>query len=420
MRHALKGERGRGSASTHTAPRLYVLDGLRLVAALTVVLYHYVALRGGWASDPKGIFPTLHKFAQFGWLGVDLFFLISGFVICMSAWGRSLGDFVVSRASRLYPAYWVGILLTTGVLAAWPQVRKADSFEVVLSNFSMLQTGLNVPDVDDAYWTLFTELRFYIVFAIVVAMGVTYHKCVLFCGIWTVGAMISPKVDNDLLTTWTMPAYSPYFVAGIAFFLMHRFKPNAVLWGIVGISFVLAQHYVELRMQLNLGAARYASVPEWPVRLTIVLAFAVMAGAALGWFDRIQWKWLTTAGALTYPLYVIHMYIGMTIIKHYQGRVSAAGLLIGVIVLMMLVAWVIHRFVERPMGKMLRNSLKRGMAEIRQASTPTPATPATPSPSAPTTSATPNPTTPDPHPLIPAPSLEADAPYTPFPRVPGV
>ncbi|WP_406288251.1 acyltransferase family protein [Embleya sp. NBC_00896] len=379
MWRATKGDRGGVSAPPQAAARLYVLDGLRLVAALTVVLYHYVSLPGGWGSDPNAIFPTLHKFAQYGWLGVDLFFLISGFVICMSAWGRSLGDFVVSRASRLYPAYWAGILLTTGVLTVWPQVYKADDLDIILSNFSMLQTGLNVPDVDGAYWTLFTELRFYIVFAIVVATGVTYRKCVLFCGIWTVGAMITPKVGNDLLATWTMPAYSPYFVAGIAFFLMYRFKPNAVLWGIVGISFVLAQHYVELRMKINLGDPHYTSVPGWPVRFTILLCFAVMAGAALGRFDRVQWKWLTTAGALTYPLYVIHMYIGMTIIRQFRDRVPAATLLVGVVALMVPVAWAIHRFVERPTGKLLRDSLKRGMAEIRRDSasaTPKPAPPA--------------------------------------------
>ncbi len=116
MRHA---DRGGVDGATHhkrSAPRLYVLDGLRLVAALMVVLFHYVALYGGWENNPRAVFPSLHGYARYGWLGVEVFFLISGFVICMSTWGRSLGDFVVSRVSRIYPAYWVAVLLTAAVV----------------------------------------------------------------------------------------------------------------------------------------------------------------------------------------------------------------------------------------------------------------------------------------------------------------
>lgn len=49
--------------------------------------------------------------------------MVSGFVICMSAWGRSVGDFAVSRVSRLFPAYWAAVAFTTLVLFNWPEVR---------------------------------------------------------------------------------------------------------------------------------------------------------------------------------------------------------------------------------------------------------------------------------------------------------
>lgn len=358
------GRARRRSASKAPAPRLYVLDGLRLAAALAVVMYHYVALRGGWDKNPQAIFPGLHKVAQYGWLGVEFFFLISGFVICMSTWGRTLGDFVVSRASRLYPAYWFGVAATTTVLTVWPQVHRAEDTETVFANLSMLQTGLNSADVDDAYWTLFAELRFYVLFAIVVALGVTYRRCVMFCGIWIVAAMINPMTDTKFVSAWAMSSYAPYFVAGIAFFLMHKYRPNAVLWSIVGISFAVAQRFVTARIAINLGA-RGADVPEWPVRVGILLAFVLMAGVALGWFDRIQWKWLTTAGALTYPLYVIHMWIGMTIIYHLRGRMSPYALLAGVMAFMLVAAWIIARFVEKPLSLWMRRALKKGMEDIR-------------------------------------------------------
>ena len=89
-------------------PRLRALDGLRLIAALMVAAYHYGG-RGGevtraWGSSPQHQFPTMHGYFAYGCLGVQVFFVISGFVICMSGWGRPLKSFFASRTSRLLPA----------------------------------------------------------------------------------------------------------------------------------------------------------------------------------------------------------------------------------------------------------------------------------------------------------------------------
>ncbi|MEU2790055.1 acyltransferase [Streptomyces sp. NPDC007100] len=345
-------------------PRLRVLDALRLLAALMVLAYHYITLRDGWGEDPDTFSPVVYHLSEYGWLGVEVFFLISGFVICMSTWGRSLGDFVTSRVSRLYPAYWIAVLLTAAVLTVWPNVRSADNWETVLTNLTMLQQGLGVPDVDDAYWTLFIELKFYLLFAIVVFRGVTYRRCVLFCGLWTVAGVVALKSNSDLLSVWAIAPYSPYFIAGIAFYLMHRFKPTALLWAIVAVSFLLAQHYLRGRLVMNLGAK--ADVAQgWPVRLAVLVAFALMAAIALGWFDRLQWRWLSTAGTLTYPLYLLHMYVGFTLIDLLRDRVPAGVLLPGIVVLMLFLSWLVHRFVERPLGKKLRNAMKKSFEEMR-------------------------------------------------------
>ncbi|OKI02018.1 acyltransferase [Streptomyces sp. CB02923] len=345
-------------------PRLRVLDGLRLLAALMVLAYHYITLRDGWGDDPQAFSPLVYHLSEYGWLGVEVFFLISGFVICMSAWGRSLGDFVTSRVSRLYPAYWVAVLLTAAVLTVWPNVRSADNWETVLTNLTMLQQGLGVPDVDDAYWTLFIELKFYLLFAVVVFRGVTYRRCVLFCGLWTVAGVVALKANSDLLSVWAIAPYSPYFIAGIAFYLMHRFRPTVLLWAIVAVSFLLAQHYLRGRLVMNLGA-KADLAQGWPVRLAVLAAFALMAAIALGWFDKLQWRWLSTAGSLTYPLYLLHMYVGFTLIDLLRSRVPALVLLPGIVVLMLVLSWLVHRFVERPLGKKLRVAMQKSVEEMR-------------------------------------------------------
>ncbi|CAM5445807.1 acyltransferase family protein [Streptomyces abikoensis] len=366
MRFASRGDLDGGLAAAGrkpAAPRLYVLDGLRIVAALMVVFFHYVALRGGWGEDPERVFPNLWKFAQYGWTGVEVFFLISGFVICMSTWGRSLGDFFVSRVTRVYPAYWVAIFLTAAVVSLWPQVRQINGgFEGVLTNLTMLQSGLGVWDVDGVYWTLFIELKFYVMFAVVVATGVTYRKCVLFCAVWTVVALASVQADIKVLDQWAMPLYQPYFVAGIAFYLMYRYRPTALLWGITAMSLLLAEHHITKRVADNTTH----NIPAWPARVIVFVAFVLMALIACGVFNRIQWRWLSTAGALTYPLYLLHQYIGMTVIYGLRDRVPRHLLVAGLVLVMLCAAWLMHKFVEKPLSTKLRKVLRASLDEMRQ------------------------------------------------------
>uniref|UniRef100_A0AAU2V309 Acyltransferase n=1 Tax=Streptomyces sp. NBC_00003 TaxID=2903608 RepID=A0AAU2V309_9ACTN len=345
--------------------RLAALDGLRLVAALMVVCYHYLALSRSWGHDPVTVFPTLHKFAEFGWLGVEVFFLVSGFVICMSVWGRNLGDFAVSRVSRLFPAYWVAVPLTALVVKKWPEVTSIRGWDDVIVNLTMLQAGNNTKNVDDVYWTLFVELKFYVLMAIVVLCGVTYRNLLIFCGVWTVAAALAPSLGFPALAAFAMPQYAPFFIAGIAFYLMRRFGSNALLWGIVLFQLLLSQRYIHYRISSNLGHVAAEHLPTWPVRLIIIAGFAVVGAIALGVFDRVQWRWLSTAGAITYPLYLIHMFIGMTLIHHFRNRLPAPVLVVSVIALMMATAWLIHRYVERPAGRWIRTSMKRGIEDVR-------------------------------------------------------
>ena len=101
-----------GTSATDSGSRLRVLDLLRFCAALAVVMFHFVET-SAWGT--RRAFPALIDFSMFGVYGVRLFFVISGFVILMSAWGRTSGQFVVSRIARLYPAYWASVVILGGL-----------------------------------------------------------------------------------------------------------------------------------------------------------------------------------------------------------------------------------------------------------------------------------------------------------------
>jgi peptidoglycan/LPS O-acetylase OafA/YrhL len=212
----------------------------------------------------------------------------------------------------------------------------------VLVNLTMLQEGIHVLHVDPVYWTLWVELRFYLLFALVIHWGVTYRRTVTFCALWTVVSLLAASTDDAILKTIAMPEYSPYFIAGVAMYLMHRFQPTALLWGIVG-----------------------RDLPGLPAVLLVAGFFAVMLGLSLGCLTGVRWPWLSTLGAMSYPLYLLHLTIGWTVFRLLHDKVPTRLLLIGVIAAMLLASWLVHRIVERPLAARLRPVLLRGLQDIR-------------------------------------------------------
>jgi peptidoglycan/LPS O-acetylase OafA/YrhL len=364
------------SAPVHAANRagrknrLAVLDGLRFLAALSVVLFHFVGQTPGsmqfvWGRPYNQVFSErAHSAFAFGRLGVDLFFLISGFVICMSAWGRSPREFFISRISRLYPMYWIAIVLTTVVLFLADSPFGRPDPQTVIANLTMLQTPLGVDNLDSVYWTLWPELCFYLLFAAVVWRGLSYQRVVIFCGLWTVAAVLCPSADLPLLTLLINPTSAPYFIAGMAFYLMYRYRPTPILWGIVAMSYLIGLHYLLTPTGGRNNWHTWHPWRGWLVLLTTFFFFAI-AAIALGWTRRIQWRWLSTAGTLTFPLYLIHDSIGVTVVSHLGDNVNPWLLVTCLTAGLVLLAYVLQRFAERPLADMARRALRSSSFSLR-------------------------------------------------------
>ncbi|MDT3398585.1 acyltransferase [Streptomyces sp. B1866] len=354
------------------APRLRALDGLRLLAALMVACYHYGG-RGGeisesWGTSPRHVFPTASEYFAYGCLGVQIFFVISGFVIAFSGWGRSLRDFFASRVARLFPAYWAAIILVT-VVFALPWVTFASvGMSDTLVNFTMLQQPLGADRVLGVCWTLWAELRFYALFALFVVLpGANRQRVVLFCAVWTLAAAMTQGLDEPMLNMVLMPDYAPFFIGGIGLYLVHRYGHDALSWGIVAISFLIGQHFAVAGLwhEPNPHFFSYRSVGG--IIAVVAFGYVAVAAAALGWLRWANWGWLTTAGALTYPFYLVHEHLGWVVVKalHRTFDVPAYATFALTIVAMLVLAWLIHQLVERRLTPVLKRSLtapKRGRA----------------------------------------------------------
>lgn len=354
-----KGAKGGGA-------RLRALDGLRLIAALMVAAYHYGGRDGditrAWGSSPSHQFPTLHGVFAFGCLGVQIFFVISGFVICMSGWGRPLRSFFASRVARLMPAYWVAVILVTAVFAlpvvAYDPVSPSDA----LVNMTMLQESLGAERVLGVDWTLWVEMRFYALFALCVVLpGATRHRVILFCAGWTLAATIARAADQPLLDLVLMPEYSSLFVGGVGLYLLHRNRRDVYAWGIVGVSWLIAQHEAVASLWHAPDPRFFSYRPAWGIILVVTFGFVAVGAIALGRLNWANWRWLTVAGALTYPFYLVHEHLGWVVVKvlHQDLGIPSYGTLLLAVLFMLVLARLLNRYVEDLLTPRIRKALNK-------------------------------------------------------------
>ncbi|MBM9504651.1 acyltransferase [Streptomyces sp. KK5PA1] len=344
--------------------RLRALDGLRLVAALMVCFYHYAGRSGdiahSWGKSPREIFPHLAGPFSYGPLGVQIFFIISGFVICMSGWGRSIKDFAISRVTRLYPAYWAALIIITVVFtwANYKHVSKTD----LLTNFTMLQMPAGAQRVLGVDWTLWAEMRFYLLFAVCVLWrGATRERVLMFCALWTAAALYAGSSKQQFLELALMPNYAPFFVGGIGLYLIYRFGHDAISWGVVAIGFLLGQRYAVQDLVAPAHSHVFYHRTQFGVIAVVTFGFIAVAVVTLvPAVANVNWRWLTTAGALTYPFYLVHEHLGWVAIDklHHKTSLSAPVILFGTALSMLVLAYLLNKFVEKPLAPRLKKLLQ--------------------------------------------------------------
>jgi peptidoglycan/LPS O-acetylase OafA/YrhL len=294
--------------------RLRVLDGLRFAAALAVVLFHFTGRDSiAWPEDVREVFPFLSRITVYGGFGPYLFFMISGFVVLMSAWGRPVHSFVASRVGRLYPAYWVAVLLTAavlflnqGLIDRWGSLGPSG----VAMNLTMFQSAFGVPHVDGVFWTLWVELKFYLLLALLAMAGITRGRLLALCLIWPVAGALAAQAGSPLLVAALEPVYAPFFCIGILLYLVHREGWSASSGLLLALNYCFALYTCSSYfVPWTLGVAG-SGISFRGVAVLLTLSILAIGLATLTRLDRLDWRWLTFLGALTYPLYLVHQVPG--------------------------------------------------------------------------------------------------------------
>ncbi|MFI6054576.1 acyltransferase family protein [Streptomyces violascens] len=354
--------RQRPSPASAGGGRLAGVDGLRLLAAMAVAAYHYIGTPTprfwGEAYDLPQAAPLLHAVSGYGWLGVEAFFLISGFVICMSCWDRTPAQFAVSRISRLFPLYWAVVLIivatgTVTVLAGQRSGAPTD-LRTTLGNLTMIPGPLGLDLTAGVAWTLWVEARFYLLMGALLLIGLTYRRVMAFGFLWLVLASIGRELHSTVLDELLLSQYAGLFVAGIALYLMHRFGANLLLWLLAGFAWCYTLTVLDDRVATHTGS-------NWAVSAAVLTGFLLLLTlAGPGPLRHLTWRTLVYAGTLTYPFYLVHQSLGIPLTRGILKTAPALGLLPSIalgLLLSLVLAAALNHLVDRKLGRLLRRHL---------------------------------------------------------------
>lgn len=307
---------------------VYGIDALRFLAALFVAVFH-LSYR-----NAEGV-----HFLPFGWIGVQLFFVISGVVIANSASRAVAADFLIGRFLRLYPAAWIAALINGAILLALPRsVYQEMGINVIPQLGAFLRSLVLFADyfLASSYWTLPIELAFYLLVAVsllrggaaslrniarlLVAISLPYTIALF---LHDAGFIDQPWLDFGYgLKNALLLRHGPYFALGMYIWLRKQKQPLGRSDRLaIMAALVLAGLEILARASETVGL--YATGPDG--RLTLpFLAIGGLASFLLllcAVYVAVLHKerlipplrlrgWLRGAGLITYPFYLLHEVVG--------------------------------------------------------------------------------------------------------------
>jgi peptidoglycan/LPS O-acetylase OafA/YrhL len=334
--------------------RLVALDLVRFIAALSVVMYHYTA------RHESNTFEMLSEVTKFGYLGVPLFFMISGYVITLSANNRTAFEFAISRFVRLYPAFWAGIAFTLLVTLIYGQ--NDYSIAQILTNLTMLNDYLGYKNIDVIYWTLQAELKFYACVFLLLLFGL-FQRFRWWLSIWLALTVLHLFTKQPFFMGWFIsPFYSSFFIAGVAFYLIQKNGAN---------SFNLIILFSSLFVSSFRGFGQALEFMRDPGTLNQSIAVILIWFFYITFYVLVTEKirlsksnYYLTLGGLTYPLYLIHNTAGKTIIDSARELIPEGVAVTATIMLMLLFSYLIHIGIEKKVATPIKLKLLNALNAI--------------------------------------------------------
>lgn len=349
--------------------RFATIDGFRGLAALGVVLYHfYGSLKPALDNALPSFITTIFSY---GYLGVPIFFVISGFVISHTVGNTKItrkyfGNFILRRSIRLDFTYWASIFLAIILLLGKNLYQNGDEpipsmGNILIHMFYLQDITQTLPLISVVYWTLCLEVQFYLFYILTLWLAqkfasitnATHYLIVLVVGCYSIlldyGLLAAPY-PGLFFSNWH------YFLLGLLISKSYSSTNNTpvFIWLATELVFMIFQ---DVRPYIYAGLI-------FSIMLFLILKF------------RLQNKLLNAKafqyfGAISYTLYLVHPDIGwkaIAICKNFfhedLSPLNALTLLSVGLVVSIVTAHTLHKLVERPSLKLAGELKHRRLMDI--------------------------------------------------------
>lgn len=296
--------------------RIEVIDGLRGISILLVLLFHFTAVypKKYAVGDDILFLPVI----SIGGVGVSIFFVVSGLVIIKSLQGGNVFNFLISRVSRLYPAYIFSVLLTSLFLVFFGDWYGQISLYQVIVNTTMFQYYLAVDNVDGVYWSLRVEVAFYFLSALAFFI-LSSRGFLIFLLAYSVIALLHNLSISHIESHPVLIIFGKLFIfefinlflLGISIFKLwlDRLPPA----GLYKLGYYLVALIALVDLIINKPEYKFIAIS-----LTTLVIYVAARKPEYRLHHLLTSRVFLFLGRISYSLYLIHQVIGYIFIRAFQ------------------------------------------------------------------------------------------------------
>lgn len=314
---------------------------------MAVCLFHFTK---GFITDVN----LAEVLMPYAWIGVEVFFVISGFVIPYSLLGIPLkakhyGGYLLKRIVRIEPAYLasIALIILLNYISSLFTVYQGDPFEVsgfnILLHLGYLVEFFDGTWLNPVYWTLAIEFQYYLVIGFLLILWNRNNRYLTIISLIAFFAL--SFIPQDAVR---FLKHTDIFTIGIvcAFYKKKYLSKTYFLFFVAVVGFVVYIHHAYVITILSIGA-------------TLGIAF----------LDTLRrFSWLVFLGNISYSLYLLHVPIGGRVINLSKRLVlDTSGkflVVLTAVIVSVVAAWIFYHFIEKPshrLSKKIRLRLEKSV-----------------------------------------------------------